>query len=499
MTSITRRHLLRSAAAATAAAAVAPLATAAPATAARRRRVATGPGERAWRQLERQLRGSLLRPGAARYARAALPFNRRYADVKPAGIARCASERDVRAAILWAREHDLPIAVRSGGHSYAGYSTTRGLLIDLGGMRGVRVDDAGHTVTAQAGARNTNIYAGLQPHGVAISAGRCPSVAIGGLVLGGGFGFSSRALGLTADALLETRLVTADGRILTCNAREHADLFWALRGGGGGNFGVSTSFRFRTTPVGDVGLYDLAWDIEHAPRVMLALQQMMVDAPDALSCRMGIGSKGRGTAVVTALGQYLGPFEQLQELLAPVLAVARPTRALIARRTFWQAKNHFFHTTPNDRFAVTSAFADRPLSEEAIDLIVRNAARYPGSTNPDGGGVALFAWGGRINRVRPDATAFIHRDATWLIACDASWTARDSRARVARNLAWLDRFADELRPHVSRRAYQNFIDRGQRDWRRAYYGGSYARLVRIKRRVDPDGVFSFRQAIGAAA
>ncbi|MDO8189602.1 FAD-binding oxidoreductase [Conexibacter sp. JD483] len=488
MTSITRRQLLVSAAAAAAGAPLAP-------AAARRPAVAAGANERAWRELERRLHGRLLRPGGSGYARAALPFNRRYAGVRPAGIARCASEADVREAILWAREHEIPLAARSGGHSYAGYSTTRGLLIDLGGMRQVHVDDEAGTVSAQSGARNTNVYTGLQPHRVAISAGRCPSVAIGGLALGGGFGFSSRAMGLTCDSLAETRLVTADGRLLTVSAHRHPDLFWALRGGGGGNFGISTSFRFRTTPVSDVGLYDLAWDAEHAPRVMLALQQMVRDAPHTLSCRMGMGSVGRGAATVTALGQLLGPVDELRELLGPVLAVARPTRALIARRTFWQAKNHFFHNTPVDRFEVMSAFVEKPLTEQAIDTIARGVDRYPGSSNPDGGGVALYAWGGQIARVAPQATAFVHREAEWLLACDASWTAKDSRGTVARNLDWLQGFTHELRPHLSHSAYQNFMDRTQPNWRRAYYGDNFARLARIKRRIDPDDVFSFRQGV----
>ena len=495
MTASTRRQFLRSAAAAAAAAQL-PLdgAIAAPS---RARRAAAGGrvGERAWRELERRLQGRVLRPGESRYARASLPFNRRYADVLPAGIARCAGEDDVREAVVWAREHDVPLAARSGGHSYAGYSTTRGLLIDLGAMRSVRVDDEAGTVVAQAGARNTGIYAALQPYDVAISAGRCPTVAIGGLALGGGFGFSSRALGLTCDSLVETRLVTAEGRILRVTRDRHPDLFWALRGGGGGNFGISTQFRFRTSPVSSVGLYDLAWDAEHAPKVMLALETMMRDAPHTLSCRMGMGSNGRDAPTVTALGQLLGPVAQLRELLGPVLAVARPRRSLIARRTFWQAKDHFFHNTPIDRFAVKSSFVDGALTEQALDVIARGVGRYPGSANEDGGGVALYAWGGRIGRVPAGATAFVHRHASWLMAYDASWTARDSRSTVARNLDWLGGFAEELRPHVSGAAYQNFIDRSQPHWRRAYYGSNFKRLAAVKRRVDPGDLFSFRQGV----
>lgn len=453
------------------------------------------PPERAWRTLERELDGRVVRAGDRGFARLALPWNRRYAEPPPMGIARCASERDVRRALLWARDHHLPLAARSSGHSYAGYSTTPGLLIDVGGLHAVTVDDATGSVTAEPGARNTMIYAGLEPHDVGISAGRCPTVAIAGLTLGGGFGFSSRLLGLTCDALESTRIVTADGVVRTCSATEDPDLFWALRGGGGGNFGINTTFRFRTTPVSDVGLYDLTWDARHAPAVMAALQAMVQAGPDRLSCRMGMGSDGHSAATVTALGQLFGPVEELRTLLAPVLAVARPTKQLIAQRTFWQAKEHFFHNTPVDRFAVKSAFVTEPLSEAALDVIARGVARYPGSHNPDGGGVALYAWGGAISSVPVDATAFAHRDAVWLMAYDASWTRRDTRRTIRRNLDWLTRFDDQLQPFLSGQAYQNFMDRTERDWRAAYYGPAYPRLRTVKRAVDPDDVFTFPQAI----
>jgi FAD/FMN-containing dehydrogenase len=411
------------------------------------------------------------------------------------GIARCATEQDVRRALLWARDHHLPLAARSGGHSYAGYSTTPGLLIDLGGMRAVTVDDATGSVTTAPGARNTMVYAGLQPHNVGISAGRCPTVAIAGLALGGGFGFSSRYLGLTCDALESTRFVSADGTVQTASATENPDLFWALRGGGGGNFAINTTFRFRTSPVSDVGLYDLTWDARHGPAVMAALQAMVQSGPDRLSCRMGMGSDGHSPGTVTALGQLFGSVEELRTLLAPVLAVAKPTKQLIAQRTFWEAKEHFFHNTPVDRFAVKSAFVTEPFSERALDVIARGVARYPGSHNPEGGGVALYAWGGAISSVPADATAFVHRDAVWLMAYDASWTRKDTRRTIRRNLDWLARFDDQLQPFLSGQAYQNFMDRTQREWRRAYYGDAYARLRRIKQDVDPDDVFTFPQAI----
>ena len=159
-----------------------------------------GPTDRDWATLARLLDGPLVRPGTPAYASLSLPFNRRYSGIHPAAVAVCSRPADVRESIRWSREHGVPIAARAGGHSYGGYSTTPGLVVDVGRMRSVEVDRSQGTVVVGAGARNTDVYAGLQPHGVAISAGRCPSVGISGLVLGGGFGFSSRKLGLTSDS-----------------------------------------------------------------------------------------------------------------------------------------------------------------------------------------------------------------------------------------------------------------------------------------------------------
>ena len=179
----------------------------------------SGTSSSIWDELAHRLQGSLVRPGDASFGELYLPFNRRYEDVRPQGIASCLDPSDVRESVLWAREREVPVAIRSGGHNYAGYSTTEGLLMDLGQMRSVAVDDDTRVATVQVGARKTDVYESLQTHEAAISAGRCPTVAIGGLVLGGGIGFSSRKLGLTYDSLIETEIVMADGQIFTCNEK----------------------------------------------------------------------------------------------------------------------------------------------------------------------------------------------------------------------------------------------------------------------------------------
>ncbi len=454
-----------------------------------------------WEALDSQLRGTVVLPDQRHFTRYARPLNRRYEDIRAAGVAVCADADDVAASVRFAREADLPIAVRSGGHNYAGYCASRGLVIDLGRMRRITFDDAEGTMTVEPGARNTDAYRAMQPHGVAISAGRCPTVAIGGLVLGGGIGFSSRKLGLTCDALLAADVVDAEGKLIHADGDDHADLFWGLRGAGGGNFAISTRFRFRTQPIGDVTLYDIAWNWKDAASVTAALFEVIAGAPEEFSARFGAGRAGipsigrSGPPTFGVIGQYFGPKDELVALLDPALSAARPTTSLVAERTFWQAKNYLYHTTPRGFWGTKSSYLDRPLSGDGIDTLLRQIERLPGSRNPEGGGIAFFASGGAINRVPADATAFVHRDALGLMASEVTWTAEDDESTVRENLDWLEEFAAAMRPHVSPFAYQNFIDRTQPNWEHAYYGANLERLTEVKRAYDPDDVFSFEQSI----
>ncbi|MFG2194259.1 FAD-binding oxidoreductase [Streptomyces sp. NPDC048639] len=455
----------------------------------------------AWDELARRLDGTLIRPEDGGYPEWGHPQNLRYDARRPAGVVVCHTARDVRTAILWARRTGIHLVARSGGHSYGGYSATRGLLLDLGQLNEVRPDREAGTVTVEAGARNSGIYTALQQHDRALSAGRCPTVGISGLTLGGGFGFSSRALGLTADALERTTVVTAAGNSLVCDEKQHPDLFWASRGGGGGNFGVSTEFTFRTTPVDRVAVYQLDWEWQDAPAAFAAVQALVLRAPNAFSCRMGGGSAGRTPAriaaqrSVSALGQFFGTADDLRDLLAPVLSAARPQRVLIEDRTFWQAKDFLSHSVPSDRYAVSSAYLDHPLPERGVATFMDAVDAWPGSSNPDGAGIALFAWGGAIADVGPRETAFVHRTARFLLAAETTWARQDDAALVAANLRWLQELSRALAVYGNGQAYQNFIDPALRDWRRAYYGANYPRLAEVKRRYDPENFFHFAQSI----
>lgn len=466
---------------------------------------ARSPGAPNWEALDSRLRGTVVLPGHRDFTRFARALNRRYEHVRAAGVAVCEHADDVAASVRFARDSDLPIAVRSGGHNYAGYCAGRGLVIDLGRMRRISFDDVDGTMTVEPGARNTDVYRAMKPHGVAFSAGRCPTVAIGGLVLGGGIGFSSRKLGLTCDSLLAAEVVDAGGEHLRASDDRNADLFWGLRGAGGGNFAISTRFRFRTHPIGDVTLFDIAWKWNDAGAVMAALFEVIAGAPDELAARLGAGRPGdpatgrSGPPSFGVIGQYFGPEAELLALLDPALTVAKPTQSLVAERTFWQAKNYLYHTTPRGFWGTKSSYLRRPLSGDGIETLLRQIERLPGSRNEEGGGFAIFASGGAINRVAADATAFVHRDALALMATEVTWTAKDDERTIRKNLAWLDELAAAMRPHVSPFAYQNFIDRTQPNWKHAYYGANLKRLIKVKRAYDPDAVFSFKQSVPLGA
>jgi len=448
-----------------------------------------------WTRLDRMTSGRVRRPGEPGFGAVSMPFNKRFTNA-PNGVLSVAGVEDVRRAVEWSREVGVRAVARGGGHSYAGYSAGSGLVIDLGALNTVSADGATGLVTAGGGATMADVYAAIQPHELAFPLGNGASVGIGGLTLGGGSAAVSRKFGLTADALVSTRIVTADGRVLTCDARENTDLFWACRGGGGGNFGVNVSFTFQARPVSGVSTCLLLWEEADAPKVLAVLQEISRQAPDELSVRLGVTATG-GRVVVSAVGQHLGPAGELRELLAPVLGVARPVREEIADRTYWEAKDYLLHETSAGAFAVRTNFASEPLPEQALAAALALVRRWPGSGNPDGGGLAIFGWGGAINRVAPADTAFVHRDAQYLVAVDTSWAADDDRSTVDAGLRWLADLREVLAPYVSAAAYQNFADPDLPNWRTAYYGANYPRLVAVKRRFDPAGFFSFDQAIGS--
>jgi hypothetical protein len=211
---------------------------------------------------------------------------------------------------------------------------------------------------------------------------------------------------------------------------------------------------------------------------------------------VGVSTTG-SDSVVSCIGQHLGPAAELREILDPILSVAQPFRVMIDDRTYWQAKDDLLHETSAGAFAARTSVLTQPLPDDAVSAMLSAVRRWPGSGNSDGGGAALFSWGGAVNRVPVGDTAFPHRDAKFLLSMDTSWAEDDAVEVVKANLGWLTELADTMAPYGNDRSYLNFTDPDLKSWRTAYYGPNYPRLAEIKRRFDPDGLFAFEQGIGS--
>ncbi|MBV8491450.1 MAG: FAD-binding oxidoreductase [Candidatus Eremiobacteraeota bacterium] len=456
-------------------------------------------GSLPWQKLAASLKGPLLRPGSNGFAAAALPNNLRYASTMPSGIAMCETAEDVAASILWARRNGVPFAARCGGHSYAGYSTTTGLMIDLALMNGVTFDDATGIVTIGGGARNAHIFDVFKAKGIATTHGRCRNVGIAGFVLGGGIGFSMREHGLACDRLIASEIVLADGNVAALDAKHNADLFWACRGGGGGNFGINTSFSLQTFPVSNENLtaYDLYWT-SNLEEVFTTLAAVLEAAPISLGCRLTVAPAaplGKGTSglVVELLGQFAGTRKAFLELLRPVYAIAAPSSGRLREEPYWQAQSILEEVGAPAYYTERSRFFDGPLDRDIVATIFNWMNRWPADITV--AGISLFQMGGRVNAKPATATAFVHRNSSWLGTLVLQWDAGASSEALRRNFIWLNGFYEAVVPLAKGGAYQNFIDPQLVNWKTAYYGGNLARLEAIKRRVDPSNVFSFPQAI----
>ncbi|MBL8263533.1 MAG: FAD-binding oxidoreductase [Xanthomonadaceae bacterium] len=452
-----------------------------------------GSGSLPWAELAASLQGKLLLPDSPDFRQVAAPWALQYASKLPQAIAMCASEADVRNSLLWSQAYDVPLVARSGGHSYAGYSTTRGLMINVSQMHAVDIDPSTGLARLGGGSRNRNVYAACRPFGRAVTHGRCKEVGVAGLVLGGGIGFNMRAHGLTCDGLKETRIVLADGRALTCSAHENSDLFWACRGAGGGNFGINTGFTFETFEVGEYTVFELAW-AERLAEVFDALQTMALKAPDTLGMKLSIVARAGTTGLtLSILGQLAGTRDQLDALLAPVYAVLRPSKQRIESMAYWDAQEFLSEEGYPEYSHERSRFVPESLSPAAIATILDELRAWPGTR------VAatwkFFLMGGAIDRLSPADTAFVHRGNAMVSSIELEWTAQDSPAWVEVNQRWLSRFHDRMERYTSSFCYQNFIDPAQQDYLHAYYGANLGRLREVKRRYDPKNVFRYPQSI----
>jgi FAD/FMN-containing dehydrogenase len=444
--------------------------------------------------LARVLDGDLVVPSDATYGQARALWNPRFDGIRPLAIAYVATVADVRRAIKWAKGYRVDFAVRSGGHSFGGFSTTTGLVLDLSRLSNIDLRPDG-SAQVGAGARLGQVYEALWTGGRAVPLGSCPTVGVSGLTLGGGHGFSSRALGLACDNVVGTEILTADGRVRLCDDRNHPDLFWALRGGGVESYGVVTKLLFRTHPVGIVTTVNLEWPWSEATKAILAWQGFAPSAPDALSCVLPLSPPATAGAPprISLNGQVFGTRDEALAILRPLTDVVPPMKVTAVQRPFIVAVHYFAGGNPPRRsYAAKSNYGLKPLPAAALDVIVgavEAAARDRRLASTE---VALFAHGGAINRVGRDATAFVHRNALFSIRYTAFWDA--PAGTTAANRAWLRSTHAAMQPYVTG-AVTNYADPDLVDWRTAYYGSHLKRLVAVKRRYDPGNLFRFAQSI----
>jgi hypothetical protein len=443
-------------------------------------------------------------------------FDPRFDSLHPAGLAYCRNPHDVATCLAFVRKFGIPVAARCGGHSYAGWSSGSGLVIDVTRMSGVNV--SGSTATVGAGTRLIDFYNGLAAHGRGVPGGSCPTVGIAGLTLGGGIGVVSRAYGLTSDNVKSLQIVTADGQVRTCNSSQNSDLFWACRGGGGGNFGVVTSFTFGTHPVGQIVLFFLSWPWSQAARVISAWQSWAPHAPDALWSNVHLAAAPGGSVPsIQVGGTFLGSLgaaaAQLEKLYAA--AGSHPSSPFMETTSWLHAmlveagcasltvnQCHLPTQNPAGKLARASEYAKsdfftKPLSSHGIGTLLAGVESFQRAGGAPGasGGIAFDALGGAVNRVSPSATAFVHRNALFQAQYTTTWPVGAAGAAVARQHGWQQSFWQSMRPFASGQAYQNYVDPALTNWRQAYYGANLARLTQVKAKYDPNRVFRFPQAI----
>jgi FAD/FMN-containing dehydrogenase len=421
---------------------------------------------------------------------------------RPAVIARCTGTADVLAAVRFARERELPIAIRGGGHAVAGHAVCDGgLVVDLSAMTGVRVDPLAGTVQAQGGCLWRHVDHESQAFGLAVTGGIVTHTGIGGLTLGGGIGHLMRRFGLTIDSLVSCDLTTADGELLVASADEHPDLFWGLRGGGG-NFGVVTSFNYRLHPLGPAVLAGvLAWPMAEAGDVLRFFRDFMADAPDEVGVMANLRlapalpafpDELHGKPIVALIVCYAGPVDEGEQVLRPVREFKAPALDTIGPRAYLAHQAMFDPAYPHGRHYYWKAWKLPPLDDDAIDVIVQQAAAI---TSPLSA-IPIFTLGGAVSRVDDDATAFTGRSAAHDINFVASWLPDDPEPECHK--AWARAAWAAMRP-FAHGVYVNFMsDEPAPQVRVAYGDRKYARLATLKAKYDPSNVFRFNQNIAPA-
>jgi FAD/FMN-containing dehydrogenase len=447
-------------------------------------------------RLEEQLRNGLIRPGDAAYHEARKVWNGMI-DRYPALIARCASVDDVVAAVAFARETGLPLAVRGGGHNVAGHGTCDGgLVIDLSPMHNVTVDAEARVAHVAGGATWGQVDAATQAFGLATPGGVFADTGVAGLTLGGGYGYLRNKFGLSCDNLLAATVVLANGHVVRASADEHRELLWGLRGGGG-NFGVVTSFEFQLHPVGPEVMFAFVFHDasgDNMQRAVAFYRDYVATAPDEVSTLLALGvipsdphafpAAIHGRPFAAFIGMYAGPVAAGQQALQPFLDWGEPLLDGSGVMPYTDAQHAFDHEYPDGRRYYWKSLNLTRLDDAAITAIVEHARQQPSPFST----TDLWHIGGAVARVGHDESAFYGRDAAFLLNPEANW---DDPADDAANIAWVRRFIDAMEPFGDGSRYLNFAglqEEGDAMMRGAF-GPYYARLAQLKAQYDPTNLF----------
>ena len=436
-------------------------------------------------------RGTTLIPGDMCYDAARRVFNAMI-DRRPALIVRCAGADDIVRGIEFARAHTLPLSIRGGGHSVAGNAVCDGgVMLDLSGMNAIRVDPEKRIAVAEPGLTLADFDRATQAHGLATPLGIVSVTGIAGLTLGGGLGWLNGKYGLACDNILAAEVVTADGRVLTAGTDENAELLWGLRGGGG-NFGVVTSFTYQLHPVETVLAGTVTFPAERAHDAMRFYHEFSSMAPDELSTAGILGSDGDGHAIFTVALCYCGDMSEGARVLQPLQSFGPPTEVAIAPMDYCAFQSGGDAGFPEGRHHYWKASFLRELSDGAIEVLLHHAAHMPSPFSM----VGLQQMSGVASRVDPRATAFAHRARQYDCNILAQW---DDPANTPANVAWARRFFAAMEPFMERSVYANNLGEEGEERVRAAYGANYDRLAALKATYDPTNLFHLNQNISPKA
>ncbi len=452
----------------------------------------------AWHELQTRLFGKILVPGDAGYE-AARRGNTLYPDLaQPLAIIYCEIEFDIVLALLFCREESLPFAIRSGGHSTAGYSVSGGIIIDISLLNGITVNPSAMTATVQAGASLGKLNQTLEPYGFHVPGGECDTVGVAGHMQGGGYGFTSRMFGLNLDAVQQVRVMLADLSIVTATREVNSDLFWAIRGGTGGNFGVLLDIVYNVVALGDLWGVCLQWSQSDAPAVLTMLQQqyMRSGAPSTLGYQCAVSSVTGQTSLMM-MAMFNGTRADGMAVLQNVLNVA-PYKILYDQVASYNTINSeiieswFPAAMPPGLLEVKScAYVDRPLQTDDWATIIAYLATAPNPYNM----FAMEIYGGAVSAVPVNDCAFIHRQCDFDLFIDSFLDENWKYNGEAQAKMWLEGFNMVMSHYSNGQRYQNYPDPLDLNYREAYWGGVFPTLLAVKQKYDPTNFFQYAQSV----